>query len=56
MPHIGQLDSSVVGSPGSNGASLICNEATCISSLVSIHFFIVYFMNFIPTSACLLLW
>ena len=49
MPHIVWLNISVTGfgSPGSHGAAHICNEAKCIASLVSIHFIIVCFMNFI---------
>ena len=49
MPHIGWLNSSVagLGGHGSNGIFLICSRATCTSSLVSIHFFLVNFRNFI---------
>ena len=41
MPHVGWLNISVArfSSPGSNEVDPICNRATCISSLVSIHFY-----------------
>ena len=48
------LNSSVAGLdslPGPIGFSLICNKATYVSTLLSLHFLIVYFINLkhIPT-------
>ena len=47
MPHIGWLNNSVtgLGIPGFNGVAFICNKVLCISSLVSMHFFMVHFTN-----------
>ena len=44
-----------LGSPGSSRVDLICNKAICMSNLVSIHFLIVCFINFMHSSTCPLL-
>ena len=49
MPHIGWLNNSIIGLgiPGFNGVALIYNKVIYIyiSSLVSMHFFMVHFAN-----------
>ena len=58
MPHTGQLNSNVagLGRPWPSGVVLICSNTMCISPPESEHFFIVWLMNLMQASTCLLLW
>ena len=54
----GLLNSNVngPGNPGPMGMNCICNKVRYMLVLVSMNFFMVCFMNFMHTSAYLLLW